>query len=78
MAAQRPYATAGAFRTALEAQLNEPYEVRFARNGDMFFVEMQSHLVRRVDSKTKIVSTIAGTGRPGFGGVAQPAIAMSA
>jgi streptogramin lyase len=50
------------------ASLNEPYEVRFDRIGNMFFVEMRNAVVRRVDAKTKIISTIAGTGKPGFSG----------
>ncbi len=37
---------------ALEADLNEPYEVRFDKQGNMYFVEMHNHLVRRVDAKT--------------------------
>jgi len=53
---------------ALKAELNEPYEIRFDRAGNMFFVEMQNHLVRRVDAKAQIISTVAGTGQPGFSG----------
>ncbi len=51
-----------------EAQLNEPYEVRFDKGGNMFFVEMQNHLVRRVDAATKTISTVAGAPEPGFAG----------
>jgi streptogramin lyase len=58
---------------ALRAQLNEPYEVRFDTAGNMVFVEMKNHLVRRVDAKTRIISTIAGTGRAGFAGDDGPA-----
>ena len=36
---------------ALQAELNEPYEVRFDKAGDMFFVEMGNHIVRRVDGQ---------------------------
>ena len=54
--------------SALAATLNEPYEVRFDNRGNMFFVEMRNAVVRRVDAKTGIISTIAGSGRPGFGG----------
>ncbi|HXT57776.1 MAG TPA: hypothetical protein VN699_04035, partial [Pirellulales bacterium] len=43
---------AGDGGAAKNALLNEPYEVRFDRDGTMFFVEMQNHLVRRVDAKT--------------------------
>jgi sugar lactone lactonase YvrE len=53
---------------ALEAELNEPYEVRFAPSGDMYFVEMQNHTVRKVDAKTRRITTVAGTGQPGYGG----------
>src|SRR5713101_8314312 len=40
---------------AVQALLNEPYEVRFDKVGNMFFVEMQNHLVRRVDAKSRII-----------------------
>jgi streptogramin lyase len=63
---QRGYSGDG--RTALQAQLNEPYEVRFDTAGNMFFVEMKNQVVRRVDAKTGIVSTVVGTGKPGFSG----------
>jgi DNA-binding beta-propeller fold protein YncE len=58
---------------ALQASLNEPYEIRFDKAGNMFFVEMQNHIVRRVDGKTKTISTVAGTGSAGFGGDGGPA-----
>lgn len=64
---------AGDGRPALDAELNEPYEVRFDRDGNMLFVEMQNHLVRRVDAKTRSISTIAGTGQPGDSGDGGPA-----
>jgi sugar lactone lactonase YvrE len=58
---------------ATKALLNEPYEVRFDKAGHMYFVEMQNHLVRRVDAKTGVISTVAGTGSAGFGGDSGPA-----
>src|SRR5580698_4149175 len=51
---------------ATSALLNEPYELRFDKAGNMYFVEMQNHVVRRVDAKTKIITTLAGNGSPGF------------
>ncbi|MEZ5351512.1 MAG: hypothetical protein R2762_02660 [Bryobacteraceae bacterium] len=57
---------------ALEASLNQPYEVRFDKAGNMYWVEMPNHVVRRVDKKTGIISTIAGTGEPGFSGDGGP------
>jgi DNA-binding beta-propeller fold protein YncE len=58
---------------ALKASLNQPYEVRFDPAGNMYFVEMQNHIVRKVDSKTRVISTLAGSGQPGFGGDGGPA-----
>jgi streptogramin lyase len=60
---------------ATEAELNEPYEVRFDRAGNMLFVEMRNHIVRRVDAKTKAISTVAGMGEAGYGGDGGPATA---
>jgi DNA-binding beta-propeller fold protein YncE len=59
---------------ATEASLNQPYEVRFDRAGNMYFVEMQNHLIRRVDARTRRISTLAGTGTAGFGGDGGPAL----
>lgn len=59
---------------ATKAKLNEPYEIRFDAAGNLFFVEMKNHIVRRVDAKTGIISTIAGTGEEGYGGDGGPAI----
>lgn len=58
---------------ATKAKLNEPYEIRFDKFGNLYFVEMQNHLVRRIDGKTGIITTVAGTGEPGFGGDGGPA-----
>ncbi len=58
---------------AIHADLNEPYEVRFDAAGNLLFVEMQNHVVRRVDAATSVISTIAGTGRSGFSGDGGPA-----
>lgn len=58
---------------ALDAEMNEPYEVRFDSRGNMFVVEMKNHIVRRVDATTKVISTVAGVGRPGYGGDGGPA-----
>lgn len=58
---------------ATEAQLNEPYEVRFDAKGNVYFVEMKNHIVRRVDAETGKISTVAGTGKDGFSGDDGPA-----
>lgn len=58
---------------ATEAMLNEPYEVRFDAGGNMLFVDMMAAVVRRVDAQTGIITTVAGTGEPGFSGDGGPA-----
>lgn len=68
---QKGYAGDGG--PATSAKLYEPYEVRFDQNGDLFFVERLNHLVRKVDMKSGVISTVAGTGKPGFGGDGGPA-----
>ncbi len=61
--------------SATDAELNEPYEVRFDSHGNMIFVEMQNHIVRKVDAKTDIISTVAGNGSAGYAGDGGPAVA---
>jgi streptogramin lyase len=68
---RKGYAGDGA--PAREAELNEPYEVRFDAEDNMYFVEMQNHVVRSVDAQTGRISTVAGTGEAGFGGDGGPA-----
>jgi streptogramin lyase len=58
---------------AVNAQLNEPYEIAFDSHGNTYFVEMPNHNVRRVDPKG-IITTIVGNGKPGFSGDDGPAI----
>lgn len=58
---------------ALEADMNEPYEIRFDAEGNLFVVEMKNHIVRRIDAKTKAITTVAGCGREGYGGDGGPA-----
>ncbi|WP_437187949.1 hypothetical protein SH668x_001364 [Planctomicrobium sp. SH668] len=53
---------------ASEATMFEPYEVRFDSKGNMLVVEMKNAVVRRVDMKSNIIFTVAGTGTPGFSG----------
>jgi streptogramin lyase len=53
---------------ATRAQLNEPYEIRSDRKGNLFFVERLNHVVRRVNIKDRTISTVAGTGEKGFSG----------
>ncbi len=58
---------------ATQATCREPYELRFDKSGNLFFVEMKNHVVRRVDHATCTITTLAGTGKPGFAGDGGPA-----
>ncbi len=58
---------------ALEADIDEPYEIRFHPNGHLFFVDMKNHVVQRVDRDTGLTTIVAGTGRAGFSGDGGPA-----
>jgi len=69
---QRGYAGDGG--PATNASLDEPYEMAWDRAGHLFFVERGSHVVRRVDAKTRIITTVAGTGEKGFSGDGGPAV----
>jgi streptogramin lyase len=58
---------------AIEASLSAPHELLFDRNGDLYITERDNHVIRKVDMKTGIISTVAGTGKPGFSGDGGPA-----
>jgi sugar lactone lactonase YvrE len=68
---QRAYSGDGG--PALEGALNMPHEIVFDANGHMYIAERDSHVVRKVDGKTGVISTLAGTGVPGFSGDQGPA-----
>lgn len=59
--------------SAVEGGLLQPYEVRFDRRGNLYFVDMPAHKVYRVDAKTRKMEAIAGTGEAGFSGDGGPA-----
>ena len=62
-------------RPALEASFSAPHEIRFDDRGNLFVVERDAHVVRRIDANTNLVSTVAGTGEAGFSGDGGAAIA---
>jgi len=59
---------------ALEGTFNKPHEIRFDAAGDLYIVDMVNHAVRKIDMKTGILTTIAGTGQPGYSGDGGPAV----
>jgi DNA-binding beta-propeller fold protein YncE len=68
---QKGYAGDGA--AATDASLNMPHEVQFDAAGHLYVAERDNHVIRKVDTGTGIISTLAGTGSPGFSGDGGPA-----
>ena len=68
---QRAYRGDGGPATA--GSLNMPHEVVFDARGHMYIAERDSHVVRKVDGATGVISTLAGTGVAGFSGDLGPA-----
>jgi sugar lactone lactonase YvrE len=60
---------------ATEAALNMPHELRFDRQGDLYIAERDSHVVRKIEMHSGVISTVAGTGTAGFSGDGGPATA---
>jgi hypothetical protein len=50
-----------------------PHELRFDRQGNIFVAERDNHVVRRIEARTGVISTVAGTGTAGFSGDGGPA-----
>jgi DNA-binding beta-propeller fold protein YncE len=59
---------------AKAAMLSAPHEVRFDSKGNIIVAERDSHVVRHIDMKTQAITTIAGTGQPGYSGDEGPAV----
>lgn len=69
---EKGFSSAGQLATA--APLNEPYEVRFSTTREMYFVQMQNHVVSKVERNTGRLVRIAGTGQQGFSGDGESAL----
>jgi sugar lactone lactonase YvrE len=58
---------------ATTARLGSPYAVALDARGNLYIADTFNYRVRKVDAVTGIVTTVAGTGVPGFGGDGGPA-----
>ena len=62
---------------ALKATFNLPHEIRFDAKGNIFIADTGNNVVRRIDAKTGLITTIAGgpnqSGYSGDGGAATAA-----
>ena len=62
---------------AVRAHINMPSDVAISPTGDIYIADMHHQRVRRVDAKTRVITTVAGNGRWGNTGDGGPAIAAS-
>jgi hypothetical protein len=58
---------------ALAARFASPIDIEIDSSGNLFISDRAGHRVRRIDASTQIITTIAGTGVPGFSGDGGPA-----
>ena len=58
---------------ASEAGLS-PRQIRLDAEGNLFFVDMAAAVVRRIDARTRVITTVAGDGTAGFAGDGGPAV----
>jgi DNA-binding beta-propeller fold protein YncE len=59
---------------AKSAVLNGPFDVGFDRGGNLYFSDTFNHRIRRVDARTGIIITCAGSGEAGYSGDGGPAV----
>ncbi len=50
---------------AKDAQLKQPHSIQFDAAGDLYICDIGNNAIRKVDMKNGIISTFAGTGKPG-------------
>jgi DNA-binding beta-propeller fold protein YncE len=58
---------------ALLATFSGPKEIAVDRSGNLWIVDTENHAIRFIDARTRIVSTLAGTGQAGGDGDGGPA-----
>jgi len=60
-----------------QATYNGMHNCAVAPNGDLYIADSWNHCVRKVDAQSRVISTVAGTGKPGFSGDDGPATAAT-
>ena len=60
-------------KTALETNLYLPFGIAFDKEGNLVFSDFGGVRLRKLNMRTKIITTIAGNGTPGYGGDGGPA-----
>jgi hypothetical protein len=59
---------------ATRATLNQPYALQIDANGDIYIVDRLNAVIRKVTATTGLITTVAGTGEPGFSGDGGPGV----
>lgn len=62
---------------ATAARMNQPYGITLDRAGNLYVADRLNQRVRKIDAKTGVISTFAGTGEKAFGGDGGPAPAAA-
>jgi DNA-binding beta-propeller fold protein YncE len=57
---------------AVDATLNNPFDMAFDAAGNLIFTDTFNHCIRRVDARANIIETIAGSGEAGYSGDGGP------
>ncbi len=62
---------------ATNATIVDPFSVLVDKDGNLIVADSENHRIRRIDARTGIITTIAGTGLEGFDGDNGPALRAS-
>jgi hypothetical protein len=73
IAGKDTYGFSGDGGPATNAQLKAPYRICPDKDGNIYIADGLNHCIRKIDAATGIITTVAGTGTPGFSGDGGPA-----
>ena len=58
---------------AVAAKLDQPFHCSKDRKGHLYIADTFNHCIRKIDARTGVITTVAGTGRKGYSGDGGPA-----
>src|SRR5437763_1413555 len=62
---------------ATAALLNGPFDLAFDSAGNLYFSDTFNHRIRRVDARSRVITTVAGNGEAGYSGDGGPAVSAA-